>query len=206
MNSRLPVIVTRENTAQMICTHRLRQIIATISAAQTLVIVSFFAYGLSSGPTVSSMLYSNTVYRSLLMICVVLQLTLSFVYMCCTKAEVVPESLMVTALVAWIIVNVVYEDSDGNMLTAHAIASGCFITSAGIYLLWIFIETVDEEPTVSGQTCISGCCIATAFITTTATIVCFISHNGNTWMFEHATFALFSATHALLFSIGTQKN
>ena len=199
------MIFTRENTSHMIHTQRLRLIIATISAAQTLVILSYFAYGISSGPTVSSMLYSNPAYRGLLMICVVLQITLSFVYMCLAKAEVVPESLLVTALVAWIILNIIYEDNDGKMLIAHAIAAGCFIATAGVYLIWMFIETVDEEQTVSCHTYLTACCVTAACISTTATIVCFVGHSSNTWMFEHAAFALFSATHALLFSNGKQN-
>jgi len=189
----------------MSCIQRLRLSIALISAAQTLVIISYFACGVHSGPTVSSMLFSLPAYRSLLMICVVLQLTLSFAYICVKRASVVPESLLVAALAAWIVLNSVYEDGNGKLMLEHLIAAGCFIAAAGLYLIWVFVEAVYNEPLTSDLMCVSGFCIIGALIATIATVVCFFADSVDTWVFEHTAFALFSATHALLFSIGSQK-
>ena len=184
----------------------LRSIIATISLAQTLVIVSYFAYCFSSGPTVSSLLFSNLVYKCLLMVCVVLQLTLSFVYVCCHNgARVAPELLLVVAPVAWIVLNISHEDANGKILLEHLVAAGCFIVASGLYLIILFIETIYNEPMVSDLLCVSGGCIVFALVATIATVVCFFTNRTDTWIFEHTAFALFSATHALLFYIGIQN-
>jgi len=184
----------------------IRSIIALISATQALVIMSYFALSFNSGPTVSSLLFSNDTYRGILMTCVVLQITLSSVHVCYHKGlHVVPELLLVTALVSWVTLNVVYEDENGKMLPAHAVAAACFIVSCCIYLVILFIESVNDEPMILDLLYVSGCCIIIALVATIATVTCFLTNSSETWIFEHAAFALFSTTHAILFSIGESR-
>ena len=92
--------------------------------------------------------------------------------------------------------NLSYKDPQGNLLTAHIIAAGCFMASEGIYLLLITAQLgMFHNPCVSLLLTVTA---AMALITG----VVFVSNRPEAWRFEHVAFALFGFTHALLFLSG----
>jgi hypothetical protein len=192
------------------CRSTLRASIALVSFIQALVILSYYIPTLANNLqySVSDLLFADPVYRALLSTCMGLLLALCFTYIVTERhrhsAGEIPGSLLVVALVAWIVLNLYYRDASGTILPTHIVAAGCYIVSMGFYIILVFLQ---EEPmTVTACTVLMACLLGLAIIMASMTAFCFFTQNDLAWAFEHAAFALFTVTHALLFSLADDNN
>jgi hypothetical protein len=178
----------------MTCRPTLRTGIVIGSTVQALVILAYYLFA-SDGQSISSMLSSDPVYRSLLSLCVVLLFALCFAHAYYNRRGA-NEILLVVGMVSWIMLNVYYLDANGTLLLTHIVAAGCYIAATGLYLVLVFLH---ETYSMLEMACILiGSLIAITIATTGAAVVCFFTKRTDTWLFEHAAFALFNITHALL--------